>query len=183
MRLFPTGPIRLVTFVSLFAVSVIALAVGGVASGNTASRSLIEIHESGTINQTKPDSQGAVRGKFTIMLKKTPFGPGGTTVIYGNPGSTRSVNGEVQTHFTATDHLTSKTGTLEIAVTGTHIDLNTKLAPSGLVGSAAEYGTWKIRSATGIYEGWKGGGNWASAAVGYGKNQPYSVEWDGYITP
>jgi hypothetical protein len=49
------------------------------------------------------------------------------------------------------------------------------------LGPAAEYGTWKIKTATGIYHGWKGGGIWAAVVYG-GKVEPYSVEWDGSIT-
>ena len=157
-------------------------AVGGVASGNTASKAQINIHESGKINTAKPPfAQGAIRGKFTIQLKLSPFGPGGTTAIVPVPAPTKYVNGEEQIPFTATDHLTSKAGTLELAIKGIHIDVNVK--DTNDRGPFAEYGTWKIRAATGTYEGWKGGGSWASAAVGYGKIQPYSVEWDGYITP
>jgi hypothetical protein len=174
---------RLAAFGVLLA-GMAVLVVGGVASGNTASKALINIHESGTINTAKSDVQGAVHGKFTIELKLSPFGPGGTTAIVSVPSSTKYVNGEMQVPFAATDDLTSKTGTLELAITGTHIDVNTKDTPSGnRVGPFAEYGTWKIRSATGSTKGWKGGGNWASAAYGYGKIQPYSVEWDGYMTP
>jgi hypothetical protein len=66
-----------------------------------------------------------------------------------------------------------------------HIDVNMKATPSGgnTVGNAAEYGTWKITAATGIYQGWKGGGNFAAVSYGYQNLQPSSVEWDGYITP
>ena len=160
----------------------IALMVGGAASGSTASRSQIEIHEQGTSLVNRPGAEGAVHGKFTIELKLAPFGPGGTTVIYGEPVAIRQVNGQEQTTLAATDRLTSKTGTIQIAAKGTHIDVNSKLSPSGhRIGPAAEYGTWKIRAATGIYEGWKGGGNFASVAYGYGNLQPYSVEWDGYV--
>ena len=94
-----------------------------------------------------------------------------------------SVKGQEQIPFVATDHLTGKTGKIVLAVKGTHIDVNSKLNISGqVVGPAAEYGTWKIRTATGIYQGWKGGGNWASVAYSYRNVQPDSVEWDGYIT-
>jgi len=157
------------------------LAVGGVASGNTASKAQVNIHESGMINTAKPPyAQGHVRGKFAIQLKLSPFGPGGTTAIVPVPAPTKYVNGEEQIPFTATDYLTSKTGTLELGIKGIHIDVNLNRND---LGPAAEYGTWKIRSAKGIYEGWKGGGNWASVAYGYGKLQPYTVEWDGYVTP
>ena len=168
---------------SLLAASVIALAVGGAAWGTSASRSQIAIHEQGTDHVNQQGTTGAVRGKFTIDLALTPFGPDGTTVIYAIPAATRKVNGQVQVPFVATDHLTSKTGRLTLAVKGTHFDVNNKLSPSGVfVGPKAEYGTWRIEAATGIYQGWKGGGNWASVAYGYGNVQPYSVEWDGFIT-
>ena len=168
---------------SLLAASVIALAAGGAAWGTSASRSHIAIHEQGTDHVHQQGTTGAVRGKFTIDLALTPFGRGGTTVIYAIPTTTRKVNGQVQVPFVATDHLTSETGRLTLAVKGTHFDVNNKLSPSGVfVGPKAEYGTWKIEAATRIYQGWKGGGNWASVAYGYGNVQPYSVEWDGFIT-
>ena len=170
--------------VRLVALLVLALAVSGAARGTTAARSLIAIHEQGTNNLNGQSGNGATHGKFTIELQKAPFGPGGTTVIYSIPANAgRLVNGQEQIPFVATDHLTSKTGKLVLAVKGTHIDVNSKLNASGqLVGPAAEYGTWKIQSAIGIYQGWKGGGNWASIGSGYKNVQPYSVEWDGYIT-
>ena len=169
--------------VSLLAASVIALAVGGAAWGTSASRSQIAIHEQGTDHVNQQGTNDAVRGKFTIDLRLSPFGPGGTTVIYAIPSAIRHVNGQVQIPFEATDHLTSKTGQLTLAIKGTHFDVNNKVSSSGVfVGPKAEYGTWKIKAATGIYQGWEGGGNWASVAYGYGNVQPYSVEWDGYIT-
>ena len=182
MRSLSRSRARIVALVSLLSVSVIALAVGGAASGSTASRSLIAIHEQGTNPQTR---QGifAVRGKFTIELRKAPFGPGGTTAIYGAIGATRNVNGQEQIPLLAgSDILTSKTGKIVLAFSGTHLELNSKLSPSGFIeGPKAEYGTWKIKTATGAYQGWKGGGNWASVAYGYGNVQPYSAEWDGYV--
>jgi hypothetical protein len=57
--------------------------------------------------------------------------------------------------------------------------VNGKLTSSGfLVGPAVEYGTWRIKTATGIYQGWKGGGIWASATYGHVHPGPYSVERD-----
>jgi hypothetical protein len=183
MRSIDKGSPRALLCVSLLSVSAIAVAVGGIASASTASRSLIEIHEQGKNLVNRPGVTGSVRGTFTIQLKKAPFGPGGTTVVFAEPAKTRLVNGQEQTSFVASDRLTSKTGTIEIAAKGIHIDVNSKLSPAGRrVAPAAEYGTWKIRAATGIYEGWTGGGNFASVAYGYGSVEPYSVEWDGYIT-
>ena len=184
MKFASSGRLPMVLLVSVLGGTAVVLAGSGMASGRTATKSLIEIHEQGTENQALSMSQGGVRGKFTIELRLSPFGPAGTTVIYGGPDNTRNVNGEAQIPFTATDHLTSKAGTIALAVTGTHIDLNSKLTPSGdAVGPAVEYGTWKIDTATGIYQGWSGGGRWAAAIWGYGRrSQPYSVEWDGYIS-
>jgi hypothetical protein len=184
MRFLPRDRVRGVAFVLLLSVSGVAVAVSGVAPGSTASRSLIAIHEQGTNNLNGQSGNGATHGTFTIELQKAPFGPGGTTVIYAIPSGTGgAVKGQEQIPFVATDHLTGKTGKIVLAVKGTHIDVNSKLNTSGqVVGPAAEYGTWKIRTATGIYQGWKGGGNWASVAYSYRNVQPYSVEWDGYIT-
>ena len=93
------------------------------------------------------------------------------------------MNGEDQQPFAGSDTMTSKAGQLFPAFKGTHIDVNSKLLPSGQrVGPNVEYPTWKIRSATGMYQGWRGGGNWASVTYGYKALQQYSVEWDGYIT-
>jgi hypothetical protein len=175
--------VRALTFVSLLSVSLIALALGDAARGTTASRSLIAIHEKGTDNINVQGPNGATRGKFTIELQKTPFGPAGTTIIYPIPTSTRSVNGQEQIPFVATDHLTSKAGTIELKIKGVHVDVNSKLSSSGhVVGPSVEQGTWKIGTATGMYQGWRGGGNFASVIDSYRSVRPYDVEFDGYIT-
>jgi hypothetical protein len=174
---------RTLAVVSLLSLAAVAASFSGVARGTAASRSLIAIHEQGTDNINAQSTTGATRGKFTIELQKTPFGPGGTTIIYAIPSSTRNVNGQEQIPFVATDHLTSKAGTIELKVTGVHVDVNSKLSPSGhVVGPSVEQGTWRIRTATGMYQGWKGGGNFASVIDSYRTVRPYTVEWDGYIT-
>ena len=179
-----TSARRLAALILTAVAGAFLLTTAGAAQPGRASAKLqIAIHEQGTDHVNQQGTTGAVRGKFTIDLALTPFGRGGTTVIYAIPTTTRKVNGQVQVPFVATDHLTSETGRLTLAVKGTHFDVNNKLSPSGVfVGPKAEYGTWKIEAATGIYQGWKGGGNWASVAYGYGNVQPYSVEWDGFIT-
>jgi hypothetical protein len=40
-----------------------------------------------------------------------------------------------------------------------------------------EYGTWRISSASGVYKGWKGGGNWA----GTDDEQTRHFQWEGLI--
>lgn len=124
-----------------------------------------------------------MRGKFTIYLRGLPFGPAGTTLWFALPGNTRYVHGQAQIPFSGTDHLTSKKGRIDLAINGTRIDLNQKVTPSGNVfGPMVRYGTWKVASATGIYQGWKGGGDFAELFFGYQNAQPYSVEWDGFVT-
>jgi len=175
---------RLATLASLLCVAVVALPIPGVAARTTAprSQSKIVIHEHGTNIQDSAPGSG-VRGTFTIELEGRRFGPAGTTIYYGAPGPTKYVNGQAQVPYSGTDHLTSKEGRVDLAVRGTRIDLNPKVTPSGNVfGPVVRYGTWKIASATGIYKGWKGGGNFAAVYFGYQNAQPFSVQWDGYIT-
>jgi hypothetical protein len=158
---------------------VVALLVGAVtsvASASGASRSQIAIHEQGKHNIT--DESVPILGTFTIELAGTPYGPKGTTRISPSPGATTHANGQTRLALTATDTLTSAKGHIALAITGIHIDVNGKLTPSGFF----VYGTWKIKTATGIYRGWKGGGIWALAQYGYAQPEAYSVEWDGYIT-
>jgi hypothetical protein len=168
------------------AIVVVLLAVpaaGSAASGAGVSRSQIAIHERGTYVN---DPRGGItfpRGTFTIALQDSGFGPGGTTRIAIDPSEVTYVQGRPQLSFSGVDTLTSKSGTLELVFDGTQIDLNGRLMSTGLlVGPAVEYGTWRVGSATGIYAGWKGGGVWADASYGYGEREPYSVEWDGYVT-
>ena len=162
-------------------VLLVAPAPAGVASGSGTTRSQIAIHEQGKHNITHESLP--ILGTFTIELAGASFGPKGTTRIAPYLGATTYVNGQTRTALTGTDTLTSTKGRIVLAITGTHIDVNGKLTSSGyLVGPAVEYGTWKIKSATGIYRGWKGGGNWALDAYGYAQPEPYSAEWDGYIT-
>jgi hypothetical protein len=163
-------------------VVVLLVAVAGAASGSGASRSQIAIHEQGKNNLTT--SGAPLLGTFTIDLAGAPFGPKGTTRIFPSAGATTYVNGQTRIGVFATDTLTSPKGRIVLAITGTHIDVNGKLTPSGhFVGPAVEYGAWKVKSATGIYHGWKGGGVWASVGYGYVQPEAYSVEWDGYIIP
>jgi hypothetical protein len=168
--------------VAMVVVLLVAVAAAGAASGSGASRSQIAIHEQGKNNLT---TSGAPElGTFTIDLAGAPFGPKGTTRIFPSAGATTYVNGQTRIGVIATDTLTSTKGRIVLAITGTHIDVNGKLTPSGhFVGPAVEYGAWKVKSATGIYHGWKGGGVWASVGYGYVQPEAYSVEWDGYITP
>jgi hypothetical protein len=175
-----SGRGRIVTFVLLLSGNVIAVAVGGVADGTASSPSKIVIDQHGTSFQDSAAGAG-LRGKFTINLRGLPFGPAGTTLYFGVPGNTRYVHGEAQIPFSGTDHLTSKKGRIDLAVSGTRIDVNQKVTRSGNVfGPIVRYGSWKIASATGIYQGWKGGGNFA--AVFFGSVRRRTVSWCCRIT-
>jgi hypothetical protein len=168
---------------AIVALLLAAPAWGSAMSGAGASRSQIAIHERGTNINDPKGGNTFPRGTFAIELRKSAFGPGGTTRIATDPSAVSYVQGRPQISFSGIDTLTSKTGTLELAFEGTHIDLNGRLTSTGLlVGPAVEYGTWHVGPATGIYAGWKGSGVWAAASYGYGERVPYSVEWDGYVT-
>lgn len=169
----------------LLALGVIALVIGvGAASSGADSRSLIAIHEQGENLQEDQVIGHCPCGKYTVDLRGARFGPAGTSRIFPDPSARRNVRGQEQQLLAGTDALTSKAGQLVLAFAGTQVTLNGRLSPSGeVVGPAVEYGTWKVKTATGSYRGWKGGGSWAAAFYGYGRVQPYSVEWDGYLTP
>jgi len=178
------GRVRGLGFVSLLAVGAIAVAVSGVAGRSAASRSKIVVHEQGYSLQNAPAGSAEGRGTFTIDLRGTPFGPGGKAQTYVVPGQLRYVKGQAQLPIQGTDHLTSKNGRIDLELKAIEISINPKITPSGgnVFGHVAEYGTWKVGAATGIYRGWKGGGNFAAVYYGYQHVQPYSVEWDGYVT-
>ena len=143
-----------------------------------ASKQQIAIHEQGVDHHV-----GGPNGTFTIELALPGFAAAGKTHIANGPGPTKYVAGQQRIPFSGEDTLTSSKGQLVIAFKGTHIPLNNRATASGVaVGPAVESGTWKITSATGAYEGWKGGGPFAAAIFGYTVNPSYSVEWDGYIT-
>jgi hypothetical protein len=145
-----------------------------------ASRLQIAIHEQGT---QKMNVHDWTYGAFTVDLALPGFASSGKTRISAGPGPTKYVDGQQQIPFGGQDTLTSSKGQLVITFSGTHFPVNNRATSGGIaVGPAAEYGTWTITSATGVYQGWKGGGRFASAIYGYSLNQPYSVEWDGYIT-
>lgn len=173
--------------VAALAAAVLFLAATASAQPRTsvASRMQIAIHEQGTslTDPKLPFDKRYPHGTFVLDLAGLTPSPSGTTIIIPQPGATRYVDGETQIPFAGTNKLTSKTGQLELAFKGIHIDVNSKLGTNGqATGPGVEYGTWTVRSGTGTYKGWKGGGIWASASYGYGRIQPYSVEWNGYIT-
>ncbi len=149
---------------------------------STAATVQISIHETGLTPNTQ-NTAAQPQGTFRIELALSPTSHRGTTRIAPDPGQTGYVDGETQVRFAGVDTLRSTDGVLELAFSGIHIPINTNLTANGLaVGPAVEHGTWHIKSASGSYEGWKGGGVWAAVINGYGKVSSYAVEWDGKIT-
>jgi hypothetical protein len=160
------------------AVLLLAATAAAQPSADVASRLPIAIHEQGIDHRS-----GGPNGTFTIALALPGFAASGKTHIANAPGTTKYVEGQQRIPFSGEDTLTTDKGQIVLAFSGTHIPLNTKATPSGVaVGPAVENGTWKIKSATGAYQGWKGGGLFAAAIYGYTVNPSYSVEWDGNIT-
>jgi hypothetical protein len=143
-----------------------------------ASQLQIAIHEQGIDHQN-----GGPNGTFTIDLALPGFAASGKTHISNTPGPTKYVQGQQQIPFGGEDTLTTGKGQIVIGFSGTHIPVNNRATSAGYaVGPAVEHGTWKIKSASGAYQGWKGGGPFAAAIYGYTINPSYSVEWDGEIT-
>jgi len=160
------------------AVLVLAAIAAAQPKAGIASKLQIAIHEQGIDHHN-----GGPKGTFTIDLALPGFAARGKTRISNAPGTTNYVQGQQQIPFSGEDTLTTSKGQIVIAFNGTHIPVNNKATPSGIaVGPAVESGTWKIRSASGAYQGWKGGGPFAAAIYGYTINPSYSVEWDGNIT-
>jgi ABC-type branched-subunit amino acid transport system substrate-binding protein len=157
--------------------AVAAAAASGTAAGGR--KKQIAIHEHGT---TPTGDAGAITGRFALDVAATPFGPGGTTRISTDPASTTFLRGQTRVAFSGIDTLTGKNGRIEIAFSGTHIPINTHLVSGRAIAPAVETGTWKIKTATGDYQGWTGSGVWAAAIWGYGARQQYAVEWDGSLT-
>jgi len=157
-------------------VAAVAAASGTAAGGGTTQ---IAIHEHGT---TPTGDTGTITGRFALDVAATPLGPGGTTRISTDPASTTFLHGQTRVAFSGIDTLTNKYGRIEIAFNGTHIPINTHLVSGRAIAPAVETGTWKIKAATGDYQGWTGSGVWAAAIWGYGARQQYAVEWDGSLT-
>jgi hypothetical protein len=145
-----------------------------------AGRVEIAIHEQGMNADTH---LGRIAGKFSIDLALVPSGHTGTTRITTELGHQNVVEGQMQIGFAGNDTLTSKNGTLTLAFQGVHIPINNKAKSNGeTLGPDVEHGTWRIKTASGVYAGWKGGGLRAALLDGYEQAQSYSVEWDGMVT-
>ena len=114
-----------------------------------------------------------VPGGGTFVLSGPAGSDSGRTAVTPGPGPDRIRDGQSFHVVKGTDHLYGKRGELMIRFTGVSIDIADE--------ADVEYGTWSIYTAfsTGAYEGWRGGGRWASSS----KGGLYVVRWEGLITP
>src|SRR5262245_13539659 len=155
-----------------------SLALASVAGGSTRVTQTAVTKSPITIKGRVTEKMNAsfqVTGRFIATQVGAPL-DAGTAAIRPANGATRSVDGQNQEPVNATANLTGKQGVLTIHMRGVSIEIH-DFNPSK-PGYGAEYGTWKITGGTGTYEGWTGGGRWASASI----STTTYVEWDGYVT-
>jgi hypothetical protein len=125
----------------------------------------------------------SIRAKFTIESRNAGVTlaslGSGIAIIYPNISPPKYVGGQEIWTFTGSQALTSKNGTLQFSFRGNTDFVNSKLSSSGQVLTwENERGTWKITDATGVYQGWKGGGRFAAVDPPLETNS----EFDGYVT-
>jgi hypothetical protein len=158
---------------SIVATVVLASIALGASDGRQLStvRSHIAIKEHGS---EKPTADFIYKGHFQLELNDVLM-DSGTTSIRPNTGTAKIVGGEQQVPVIGNNNLIGKKGTLTLLFHGVSIAIDTNKSGDAYY---AEYGSWKITGATGMYAGWKGGGHWANAGTPSANN----IEWDGYVT-
>jgi hypothetical protein len=163
---------------SVALVSAAALVLTGVAVGSTHGR-----------QKAAKKSPIAIRGRlsghqnasftYTGRFVATQVGvilDSGSAAIRPSNGTTKIVDGQRSEPVIANSTLKGKKGNLGISMRGVSIEFD-DLNPTK-DGYAAEYGTWKITVGSGSYEGWTGGGRWASVGIPTANH----IEWDGFVT-
>jgi len=130
------------------------------ADATSAGKFRLVIEESGSV--------AAFQGKFVLYA---PAGTdSGTSSLVVRVGPVRYRGGQRYEIHSGVDTMHSKKGTLTLTFSGPSVNAGPSLY--------VEYGTWHISSASGIYKGWKGGGNWG----GTDNEQTYHIQWEGLIT-
>ena len=150
--------------IALFATAAtVVLVAAPTVPGATAGKLRVIISEKGRV----PPPAGA------FVLSGPAGSDSGRTAVTPGPGPIRVRDGQSFRPVRGTDHLYGKKGELMIRFTGVSIDIADA--------TDVEYGTWSVYTpfATGTYEGWRGGGRWASSS----KGGRYVVRWEGLITP
>ncbi|MDX6621758.1 MAG: hypothetical protein QOK36_4144 [Gaiellales bacterium] len=148
------------------------LACASVVSGASGSRRAAPAKANVAIKEkasTKQNSDNTHSGQFSLELNAV-IQDSGTSSISPTVGAVQTVGGQAQYPVTGYNDLKTKKGTLNFSFVGISILVNGKFYN--------EYGSWKVRSGTGMYKGWKGGGRWADVGTPSADN----IEWDGVIT-
>src|SRR5262249_43652383 len=130
------------------------------AEATTARKVRIVIEESGSVP--------TLRGRFLLYALAST--DSGTSAIKYRVSPVRFRNGQRYEIHTGIDTMTGMKGVLTLAWTGPSVNAGPSLY--------IEYGTWRISSASGAYQGWKGGGNWA----GTDNEQTRHFQWEGVVT-
>jgi hypothetical protein len=152
----------------VLAIAAVAAAVGVVAtpavSGSTAGKLRLVISEAGHFGANPPAG--------TFLLSGTVGADSGKTAVTPRVVRSGVRDGQSYKVVAGANTFTGKKGGLVIRFTGVAVDV--------AEATDVEYGLWTIDAAhgTGAYEGWRGGGRWASTA----KGARYTVRWSGLVT-
>jgi len=148
-----------------FQLFVAALVAGAItvpgADATSAGKGRVVIEENGSVS--------SMQGRF-VLYPPSNIPDSGTSTLFVQISPYRYRGGQRYDVHHGTDTLVGKKGGLKLTFSGPSVN-----AGPGLY---IEYGTWRISSATGIYKGWKGGGNWG----GTDNERTYHIEWEGLIT-
>jgi len=136
-----------------------ALTVGG-ADGMSAGKFRVVIEESGSVS--------SFRGRFVLYAPAST--DSGTSALQVQISPMRYRGGQRYDFHSGVDTMHGKKGGLKVTFSGPSVNAGPSLY--------IEYGTWRISSASGIYKGWKGGGNWG----GTDNEQTYHLQWEGLVT-
>jgi hypothetical protein len=136
-----------------------ALTVGAV-DGTSAGKLRVVIEESGSVS--------SFQGRFVLYAAAST--DSGTSALQVQIGPVRYRGGQRYEIHGGVDTMHGKKGGLKLTFSGPSVNAGPSLY--------IEYGTWRISSASGIYKGWKGGGNWG----GTDNEQTYHLQWEGLVT-
>ena len=137
-----------------------ALTVGG-ADGRSAGKFRVVIEDRGSVS--------TFQGRF-VLYAPDPSTDSGTSALQVQISPVRYRGGQRYEIHSGVDTMHSKKGGLTLTFSGPSVNAGPSLY--------IEYGTWRISSASGIYKGWKGGGNWG----GTDNEQTYHLQYEGLVT-
>lgn len=137
-----------------------ALTVWG-ADGKSAGRFRVVIEDRGSVS--------TFQGRF-VLYAPDPSTDSGASALQHQSSPVRYRRGQRYEIHSGADTIHGQKGELELTFRGPSVN-----AGPGLY---IEYGTWRISRASGIYKGWKGGGNWG----GTDNEQTYQLQYEGLVT-